>query len=65
VELGDVSHPNPSFKNMIVTTDEYKELSDIPLMTMQVTILAQIFLTLHLLFLSAIFQVHLNLLLLN
>eukprot|EP01018_Ginkgo_biloba_P018311 Gb_35737 [translate_table: standard] len=36
-ELGDVSAPNPSFRNLIVKLDEMKELCDTPLLTMQVT----------------------------
>lgn len=36
-QLGDVSCPNPSFSNLFVRTDEFKELSNTPLMSMQVT----------------------------
>eukprot|EP00253_Pinus_taeda_P027488 PITA_27488 len=37
MQLGDLSRPNPSFRNLIVKTDDIKELSDTPLITMQVT----------------------------
>jgi omega-hydroxypalmitate O-feruloyl transferase len=39
-QLGDVSSPNPSFRNLFVRTDEFKELSNTPLMTVQVCVLS-------------------------
>ncbi|KAH9328451.1 hypothetical protein KI387_000559 [Taxus chinensis] len=36
-QLGDVSLPNPSFRNLVIRIDEFKELNEAPVMTMQVT----------------------------
>ncbi|GLJ46170.1 hypothetical protein SUGI_0972560 [Cryptomeria japonica] len=36
-QLGDVSLPNPCFRNLVLTIDEFKELSQTPVLTIQVT----------------------------